>query len=115
MRVSDYITNFLKEKEINDVFMLTGYGAMYLNDAIKLSGINYYTTRNEATAPIMAQSYARVKNKVIILFIAVLQSGQQFMQVLHFSFSPTPKNFITKSKITKAIKRTIINGKLSIF
>ena len=64
MRVSDYITNFLKEKEINDVFMLTGYGAMYLNDAIKLSGINYYTTRNEATAPIMAESYARVKNKV---------------------------------------------------
>ena len=64
MRVSDYIANFLKEKGVNDVFMLTGYGAMYLNDAIKLSGINYYATRNEATAPIMAESYARVKNKV---------------------------------------------------
>ena len=44
--------------------MLTGYGAMYLNDAIKLSGIKYYATRNEATAPIMAESYARLKNKV---------------------------------------------------
>ena len=44
--------------------MLTGYGAMYLNDAIKLSGIKYYATRNEATAPIMAESYARLKNEV---------------------------------------------------
>jgi len=64
MRVSDYITEFLKKKKINDVFMLTGYGAMHLNDAIKISGINYYATRNEATAPIMAASYAKIKKSV---------------------------------------------------
>lgn len=64
MRVADYIANFLKEKKIKDIFMLTGYGAMYLNDAIKLNKINYYATRNEATAPIMASAYARLKNKV---------------------------------------------------
>ena len=39
MRVADYIANFLKNLGVNKVFMLTGYGAMYLNDAIKLSGI----------------------------------------------------------------------------
>ena len=36
--VADYISSFLKSKT-NEVFMLTGYGAMYLNDAIKKSGI----------------------------------------------------------------------------
>ena len=46
MRVADYIANFLKDKNIKDIFMLTGYGAMYLNDAIKLNKINYYATRN---------------------------------------------------------------------
>ena len=64
MRVVDFIVKFLKEKKINDIFMLTGYGAMYLNDAVKLAGINYYATRNEATAPSMASAYARLKNKV---------------------------------------------------
>ena len=64
MRVADYIANFLKDKNIKDIFMLTGYGAMYLNDAIKLNKINYYATRNEATAPIMAASYARLNNKI---------------------------------------------------
>ena len=64
MRVVDFIVKFLKQKKINDIFMLTGYGAMYLNDAVKLAGIKYYATRNEATAPSMASAYARVKNKV---------------------------------------------------
>ncbi len=64
MRVVDFIAKYLKKNNIKDIFMLTGYGAMYLNDAIKLSGIKYYATRNEATAPIMAESYARVKNSV---------------------------------------------------
>ena len=64
IRVADFIASFLKKKGIKNIFMLTGYGAMYLNDAIKLSGIKYYATRNEATAPIMAESYARLKNEV---------------------------------------------------
>ncbi len=64
MRVVDFIVKFLKQKKINDIFMLTGYGAMYLNDAVKLAGIKYYATRNEATAPSMASSYARLKNKI---------------------------------------------------
>ena len=64
MRVVDFIVKFLKQKKINDIFMLTGYGSMYLNDAVKLAGIKYYATRNEATAPSMASAYARLRNKV---------------------------------------------------
>lgn len=64
MRVVDFIIKFLKKKKINDIFMLTGYGAMYLNDAVKTAGIKYYATRNEATAPSMASAYARLKNRI---------------------------------------------------
>ena len=65
MRVADYIANFLVSKDVKDIFMLTGYGAMYINDAIEISGINYYATRNEATAPIMAVD-TNIKMKLII-------------------------------------------------
>ena len=34
MRVADYIANFLLENGVEDIFMLTGNGSMYLNDAI---------------------------------------------------------------------------------
>ena len=36
MRVADYVANFLVDKGVKDIFMLTGYGAMYINDAIEL-------------------------------------------------------------------------------
>ena len=64
MIVSDFIAQYLKKKKINDIFMLTGYGAMYLNDSIKKYNIEYYATRNEATAPIMAEAYSRASGKI---------------------------------------------------
>ncbi len=65
IRVADYIANFLVENNINDIFVLTGYGAMYLNDAIAAKKeLHYYCARNEAASPMMAEAYARVKGSV---------------------------------------------------
>ena len=64
MRVADYIAKFLVDHGVKDIFMLTGYGAMYLNDAIETAGIKYYAARNEAAVPMMAEAYARVKQSL---------------------------------------------------
>ena len=48
MNVAEIIALELKKNLIKDIFMLTGYGAMYLNDAIEQTGIKYYAARNEA-------------------------------------------------------------------
>ena len=64
MLVSNVIANTLKKAGINDIFMLTGYGSMFLNDAIEQSGINFYAARNEAAAPMMAEAYAKAKNAI---------------------------------------------------
>lgn len=64
IRVADYIAQFLLARGVTDVFMLTGNGAMYLNDAIARSGMKFYCARNEAAAPMMAEAYARVKRRL---------------------------------------------------
>ncbi|MCR4324877.1 MAG: thiamine pyrophosphate-binding protein [Candidatus Curtissbacteria bacterium] len=62
IRVADYVVQFLVKNRMRDIFLLTGYGAMYLNDAIaKEKKINYYCVRNEAASPMMAEAYARLK------------------------------------------------------
>ncbi len=61
--VSSIIAKELK-KHVKDIFMLTGYGAMYLNDAIQREGIKYWVSRNEAAAPMMAEAYARTKGGI---------------------------------------------------
>ncbi|KKT73023.1 MAG: Thiamine pyrophosphate protein central region [Microgenomates group bacterium GW2011_GWA2_44_7] len=63
IRVADYIAQFLVDKKINDIFVLTGFGAMYINDAIAANPkLKYYCVRNEATSPMMAEAYARIKH-----------------------------------------------------
>ena len=64
MRTVDYIAKFLISKKIREIFMLTGYGAMYLNDAIQQSGIKHYASRNEAAAPMMASAYGKIKGPI---------------------------------------------------
>ena len=64
MRVADYVASFLFSKNVRNIFMLTGYGAMYLNDAIKKKGIKHYAARNEAAAPMMAEAYARLNGTI---------------------------------------------------
>ena len=62
--VSEIIASELKKNKINSIFMLTGYGAMYLNDAIEKSKIKYYAARNEAAAPMMAEAYAKYNGNI---------------------------------------------------
>ena len=65
MRVADYVAKFLVSHGIKDIFVLTGNGAMYLNDGITSeSDIKYYCVRNEMTAPLMAESYARINQSL---------------------------------------------------
>ena len=54
----------MKKEGVKDIFMLTGYGAMFLNDAIEKVGIEIYAARNEAAAPMMAEAYSKVKNSI---------------------------------------------------
>ena len=60
-RVADQIIEFVEKTCSRNVFVLTGNGAMYLNDAIELSEkLNYICVRNEAAAPVAASSSAEV-------------------------------------------------------
>jgi len=69
MRIADYIFQFLKEKGTEYVFLVVGGGAMYLNDAIKKSGIKYICFHHEQAAAIAAEGYARVSGKLGVVCV----------------------------------------------
>lgn len=60
-RVADQIIEFIEKTCSRNIFVLTGNGAMYLNDAIEVSKkLKYICVRNEAAAPVAASSSAEV-------------------------------------------------------
>ena len=58
MRVADYIAQTLVEHGIHDVFLLTGGGAMHLNDAFgRCPGLSYTCCHHEQACAMAAESY----------------------------------------------------------
>lgn len=61
IRVADLIARLLVEHGVTDMFMLTGGGAMHLNDAFgREPGLRKIFTHHEQSAAIAAESYARL-------------------------------------------------------
>jgi acetolactate synthase-1/2/3 large subunit len=68
MKVSNYIFSTLQSKGIDTVFLVTGGGAMHLNDSIgRIEGLKFICNHHEQASAIAAEGYARVANKPAIL------------------------------------------------
>ncbi len=65
IKVSDYIANFLVEHGVEDVFMVTGGGAMHLDDSLgHKKELNCIFNHHEQGCSMAAEGYARLTGKV---------------------------------------------------
>ncbi|MDH2915651.1 MAG: thiamine pyrophosphate-binding protein [Gallionella sp.] len=73
IRVADYLAKRIAEAGVRHVFMVSGGGAMHLNDAIgKNKNIEYVCNHHEQACAIAVEGYARVTGNV---GVAVVTSG----------------------------------------
>lgn len=76
MRVADYIAVALREHGIRDVFMLTGGGAMHLNDAFgRCDGLRYVPLHHEQACAMAAESYCRLSGRMAALNVTTGPGG----------------------------------------
>lgn len=65
MKIAEYIADFLVEHGVTDNFMVTGGGAMHLNDALgHKEGLRTIYNHNEQGCSIAAEAYARVNGRI---------------------------------------------------
>ena len=62
MRVCDYVIKFLEDKGVKDIFLLTGGGAMYLNNALTKTKMNVICMQHEQTMAMAVEAYAKANN-----------------------------------------------------
>ena len=74
MRISDYIAQTLKEYT-NNIYMVTGGGAMHLNDAFGRSGINIIFCHHEQACAMAAEAQARINNKLSVINVTTGPGG----------------------------------------
>lgn len=65
MRLANYIADFLVDQGVTDNFMVTGGGAMQLDDALgHKEGLHSIYNHNEQGCSVAAEAYARVTGKI---------------------------------------------------
>ena len=76
MKVSEYVAEFLYKHGITDVFTLSGGGAIHLDNAVlNHPNLREICIKNEATGPMMAEAYARVKNNFGVVLVTTGPGG----------------------------------------
>ncbi len=76
VKVSDYIAGKLVEAGINQVFTVTGGGAMHLNDALgHRTGLNCLYNHHEQACAMAAESYARIHNRIAAVCVTTGPGG----------------------------------------
>jgi len=76
MKLSDYIAQRLIDWGVRHVFLVTGGGAMHLNDSFgKAEGLSYVCAHHEQAAAMAAEGYARVAGVPSVLNVTTGPGG----------------------------------------
>ena len=76
VRLSDYVFGQLVDRGVRHVFLVTGGGAMHLNDAIAVQpGLRYVCNHHEQACTMAAEGYARVSGKIGVVNVTAGPGG----------------------------------------
>lgn len=76
IRVADYIVDKLADYGIKDIFMISGGGAIFLNDAIgRHKGMSYICNQHEQASSIAAEGYSRSTGKLAVVCVTTGPGG----------------------------------------
>lgn len=76
VRLADYVISTLADRGVDHLFLLTGGGAMFLNDAIgKEKRIRYVCNHHEQACAMAAEAYARVSGKLGVVNVTTGPGG----------------------------------------
>ena len=76
IKLAKYISQFLVENGITNVFTVTGGGAMHLNNALgHQEGLSCMYNHHEQACAIAAESYARMENKIAVVCVTTGPGG----------------------------------------
>jgi len=111
VRVADLIARILVEHGVSDCFMLTGGGAMHLNDAFgRHSGLHKVYTHHEQAAAIAAESYARLSNRPAVVNVTTGPGGVNALNGVYGAYVDSIPMVIVSGQV----KRETIAGNCNV-
>ena len=76
MRLADYVMHFIAQQGVKHVFLVTGGGAMHLNDALaRCSDLTFVCNHHEQASAIAAENYSKATNNLGVALVTTGPGG----------------------------------------
>ncbi len=99
-KVSNYIAEKLLEAGITDVFMITGGGAMHLDDALgHQEGLHCMYNHHEQACAMAAEAYARIHNKIAAVCVTTGPGGINAMNGVAGGYLDSIPMFVVSGQV----------------
>jgi acetolactate synthase-1/2/3 large subunit len=102
IRLSDYVAQRLREHGVRHVFMLTGGGAMHLNDAMgRVEGLNYVCCHHEQALAMAAESYTRLSGRLAALNVTTGPGGINSLNGVHGAYTDSIAMIVISGQVKR--------------
>lgn len=102
MRVADYCVQFLADRGVRHVFLVTGGGAMHLNDAFGRSkSIGYVACHHEQACAMAAESYFRASGSVAAVNVTTGPGGTNALTGVFGAYVDSCAMFVLSGQVKR--------------
>lgn len=103
IRVADYIAKFLADAGLKHVFLITGGGAMHLNDAFgREKRLSYLCNHHEQASAIAAESYCRYSGRMAAVNVTTGPGGVNALTGVYGAFVDSLAMFVVSGQVKRA-------------
>jgi len=109
IKVSDYITQRLADWGVRHVFLVTGGGAMHLNDSFaKESRIQYVCMHHEQAAAMAAEGYARITNTPGVVNVTTGPGGINALNGVFGAYTDSIPMIVVSGQVKRETCKTLM-------
>lgn len=106
IRIADYIADKLVEHGVRHVFMLTGGGAMHLNDAMgRAEGLRYICCHHEQALAMAAESYTRLSGRLAAVNVTTGPGSINALNGVHGAYTDSIAMIVVSGQVKRETLR----------
>ncbi len=106
VRLSDYVAQRLVDHGVRHVFMLTGGGAMHLNDALgRVPGLTYVCCHHEQALSMAAESYTRLSGRLAAVNVTTGPGGINALNGVHGAYTDSIAMIVLSGQVKRETLR----------
>ncbi len=102
IRVADYVMQTLADRGVRHLFLVTGGGAMHLNDAIgRESRMEYVCNHHEQASAMAAEGYARVSGQIGVVNVTAGPGGVNALNGVFGAFTDSIPMLVLSGQVKR--------------